>query len=119
MAVAAIEKLGGGVTSGYEKLRPQTWLEKQFNDPGGADDPVRVFKVTTATVVSDAGLEHVKELIDLHSLYLDGAQVTDAGLEHLHGMTHLQVLGTHRIGVTGVGMGRLRLALPNCQIAAA
>ena len=26
----------------YWELRPQTWLEEQFDDPGGADDPVGV-----------------------------------------------------------------------------
>jgi len=37
-AVAAIEKLGGRVTSEYKELRSQTWLEKQFDDPGDAGD---------------------------------------------------------------------------------
>ncbi len=27
----------------YWELRPQTWLEEQFDDPGGADDPVGVY----------------------------------------------------------------------------
>ena len=44
--MATIEKLGGTVTSEYEELRPQTWLEKQFDDPGDADDPVGVARVT-------------------------------------------------------------------------
>ena len=45
-AVAAIEELGGYVVSKYEEKRPQTWLEEQFDDPGDADNPVGVLKVT-------------------------------------------------------------------------
>ncbi len=44
-AVAAIEKLGGKVTKTYERLRRQTWLEKQFDDPGDADNPVGVYEI--------------------------------------------------------------------------
>ena len=42
----AIEKLGGKVESEYDELRPQTWLEEKFDDPGGPDNPVRVLVVT-------------------------------------------------------------------------
>ncbi len=95
-AVAAIEKLGGKVTSKYNELRFQTWLEKQFDDPGDADDPIGVLKVTkvnlTLTNVTDAGLVHVAGLTGLEVLDLHDTYVGDAGLEHLKGLTNLQSL---------------------------
>ena len=95
-AVVAIEKLGGEVTSEYEEMRPPTWLERQFDDPGDADDPVGVLKVTDVdlglTKVTDAGLKHLKGLKSLRSLNLQGTKVTDAGVK------------------------KLQQALPQCQI---
>ena len=92
-AVAAIEKLGGVVTSAYEDLRPQTWLEEQFDDPGGPDDPVGVLDVAkmsiTGTHFTDTSLKHAKGLTRLQHLSLIGTKVTDTGLEHLMGLTSL------------------------------
>ena len=72
-AVAAIENLGGVVKSEYEKMRPQSWLEKQFDDPGGADDPVSVLHFTkvqlVATQVAGEAMAHLKWLADLKQLY--------------------------------------------------
>jgi len=109
-AVAAIEKMGGGVTSAYEERRPQTWLERLFDDPGGADDPVGVLAVTRvhfggrveANVLKLLGLDleeldlrilgHLKALTNLEELDLRKIDVTDAGLEHLKTMKSLQTL---------------------------
>jgi len=46
-ASAAIEKLSlhFHVFAEYEERRPQTWLEEQFDDPGGGDDPVGVLHI--------------------------------------------------------------------------
>ena len=86
-AVAAIEKLGGDVTKAYEERRPRTWLEKQFDDPGDADDPVGVLTVSKVTLwhttATDAALEHLKGMTSLQYLFLDEGDVTDAGLTHL------------------------------------
>ena len=49
-SVAAIERLGMVVTSEYDERRSQTWLEKQFDDPGDSNDPVGILKVTEAGV---------------------------------------------------------------------
>ena len=95
-AVAAIERLGGTVTSAYEERRPQTWLEEQLDDPGSADDPVGVLKVTG---------------VDLYS-----TGVTDAGLEHLKGLTSLQTLILTDTKVTDDGFKELQQALPSCKI---
>ena len=121
--VAAFEKLGGFVMPMYEVLRPQTWLEEQFDDPGDADDPVGDWVTGasagggwTGAASIDTGLEHLKALTELQSLNLDGTNVTDAGLEHLTGLTELYVLSLRNTNVTEDGLNKLRLALPNCDI---
>lgn len=89
--------------------------------------------------IRNASLEHIRGLIALEYLTLDGTQVTDAGLEHLHGMTQLQRLSLadtkatdaglmhlegltqlqflHLRGtqVTDAGVQRLQKALPKCK----
>lgn len=119
-AVAALQELGGEVTSDYEKLRPRTWLEKQFDDPGDADDPVRILKVTQAThfntSVSDADLNCLEGLTDLQVLALFGTRVTDAGIEQLKGLTELEILYLEGTRVTDEGVKKLRQTLPNCLI---
>jgi hypothetical protein len=145
-AVAEIETLSGGeAKSMYQKLRPQTWLEKQFDDPGDADNPVGVLKVSGVALcgygVGDADLEYLKELTSLQELYLSGTEVSDAGLEylkgglsilqtldlsntevtdtgleHLKGLTSLQELNLANTNVTAEGVEKLQQALPHCQI---
>jgi hypothetical protein len=77
-AIAAIEELGGEVWSEfptarteYEKLRPQTWLEEQFDDPGDDDDPVHILKVSTVCFFRFRGpedpptLNHVTDMNEI------------------------------------------------------
>ena len=107
-AVAAIEELGGVVTSEYEERRLQTWLEKQFDDPGGADDPVGVLRVPAMNLrfcsVEDAALQHLKGLPKLERLYLSNKNVTDAGLKHVKSLTNLQILKLGGTNVTDDGL---------------
>ena len=119
-AVAAIEESGGTVVWKNKSLRPHTWLEEQFDDPGGADDPVGVVKVTEVTFsddATDADLVHLKDLIALEvvdisnwSTFPDrGKNVTDGGLEHLKGLTHLTKLKLfRRTNVTDAGLEHLK-----------
>ena len=111
-AVAEIEKLGGEVTSAYEELRPPTWLEEQFDDPGGADNPVGLLKVTGVNLyqskVTDAGLEQLKGLTMLDALSLEETDITDVGLEHLKGMTGLHTLILTDTNVTDAGLEHLK-----------
>ena len=110
-AVAAIEKLDGWVNRKYEERRPQTWLEEQFDDPGGADDPIGVLKVTevllSGTLVTDASLEHLKGLTNLEALVIEHTNVTDAGLVHLKGLTNLRILEFNGTRVTDAGLEHL------------
>jgi hypothetical protein len=48
---------------------------------------------------------------------LDSTQVTDAGLEHLKGLTQLQTLWLGSTHVTDEGVRQLSRVLPNCRIA--
>ena len=119
-AVLEIERMGGCVTSEYERRRPQTWPEMLFFDPGGPDDPVGVLIVSAVDLVgcgaTDADLECVKLLANLEKLDLGGSHVTDAGLEHLSGLMNLQLLNVTKTKVTDAGIKKLKEALPNCQI---
>ena len=135
-AVAAIEKLANTVEFEYEELRPRTWLESQFDDPGGSDDPVGVLNITIVdlgwssvsdadlthltamkslqslwlrnTQTTDAGLINVTGLTNLEDLFLNENQITDAGLEHLKGLTNLQCLGLGGTRITDAGLEHLR-----------
>ena len=117
-AVAAIENSGGMVFSGNEERRPQTWLEELFDDPGDADDPVRVLKVTTVIFqfyaqggkVTDAELKQLlKGLENLEDLDLYRTNITDAGLEHVKGLKHLRYLNLHwQKKVTDAGLEHLK-----------
>ena len=57
---------------------------------------------------------------NLKSLSLAGTKITDAGLEHLKGLTQLRSLWLGREvrpeQVTPEGIRRLQRALPNCKI---
>ncbi len=113
-AVTALEESGGYVESEYKELRPRTWLEKQFDDPGDADNPVGVLKVTGVTfwvdsvTVTDTDLEYLKELPDLEFLNLSSTDVSDAGLKHLKGLTRLHLLGLFGTDVSDAGLEHLK-----------
>ena len=58
--------------------------------------------------MTDAGLEHLKGLTQLHRLNLWHTEVTDAGLEHLKGLTQLRTLELGQTNVTDAGLERLK-----------
>ena len=112
-AVEEIEEMGGKVVSAYEKLRPQTWLEELFDDPGDANDPVGVLRAyfvdLRSTKVTDSDLRHLTELTSLEGVALGSANVTDAGLEHLKGLTNLKHLSFHKgTKFTDAGLAHLK-----------
>ncbi len=69
------------------------------------------------TPITDANLEQLAGLTQLHILFLNGTQVTDAGLETLKALTQLQGLSLRGTKVTNAGVRKLQQALPNCKIA--
>ena len=135
--VVAIRKLGGNVTSEYDQPPPQTWLERQFDDPSVGKGHVTGVQLGYRSVsdyiaaqyrwcgcgvnnrplrVYDAGLEHVKGLTKLERLGLIGTRVTDTGLEHLKGLNNLRDLDLRHTKVTDEGVKKLQQALPKCKI---
>ena len=56
------------------------------------------------TEVTDVGLEHLKGLTQLQQLDLGGTKITDAGLEHVKELTQLQWLYLDDTGVTDAGL---------------
>ena len=65
--------------------------------------------------MTDAGLERLKGLTNLQSLFLLGTNVHDAGLVHLKGLTRLETLNVIQTYVTDEGMEKLQQALPNLK----
>ena len=59
------------------------------------------------TIITDTGMEQLKELPDLHRLHLNGTKVTDAGLECLEGLTRLQQLWLCGTKITDAGLEHL------------
>jgi hypothetical protein len=66
--------------------------------------------------VSDAGVEHLKELTGLKELRLDGTQVSDAGLAHLKELKGLTSLDVRKTRVTAKGLAEFHAAVPACKI---
>jgi hypothetical protein len=102
-AVAAIEKLGGGVLLS-EPSGPK-WLRSLV----GEDFSQSVESVQLDnTQATDSGLEHLKGFSQLKFLSLYGTEVTDAGLEHLKGLSQLQELDLRETNVTDSGLAHLK-----------
>ena len=66
--------------------------------------------------VTDADLEHFKDMNHLERLWLNHTEVTDAGLQNLNGLNQLQYLWLMDTHVTDEGVEKLKKVLPNCQI---
>ena len=99
-AVDAIENLGGKVT-----WRSLVILSRVDED----DFFAHVDYVNFAgSPVTDAGLENIKILDQLHSLNLGGTQITDVGLENLKGLNHLKKLLLFETQVTDAGLEPLK-----------
>jgi hypothetical protein len=112
-ATTAIEKLGGQVHWDDKAKRWPAWLRRVLGD----DFFSSVVDVNlSGSQVTDAGLEHLKGLSQLQTLWLDGTQVTDAGLAQLKGLSKLQWLGLNDTKVTDEGVKKLQQALPKCKI---
>ena len=69
-----------------------------------------------ATSITDEGLRHVANLENLTSLTLLRTKITDAGLSHLARLRKLESLNLREANVTAEGIKRLKAQLPNCQI---
>ncbi len=61
----------------------------------------------TAAKVTDAGLEHLKELTTVKAINLTGSDVTDAGLGKFTALTNLQSLGLAHTKVTDAALAQI------------
>ncbi len=87
-AIAAIKKLGAGIQ----------------RDQNNAVVEVHLGSIE----VTDAGLEHLKELTQLLVLVLENTQITDAGLEHVKVLTNLQGLDLSKTQITDAGLEHVK-----------
>jgi uncharacterized protein YjbI with pentapeptide repeats len=105
---------------GLTSLQLLNLSDTKVTDAKVTDAKVTDAKVTDAKVtdakVTDAGLEHLKRLTSLHTLYLNGTEVTDTGLDDLKRLTSLEYLSLQKTKVTTAGVEDLQSALPKCLI---
>ena len=67
--------------------------------------------------ITDAGLKDVTKLQKLEWLDLEDNKITDAGLKEVAKLQNLKLLDLTETQTTKAGIaGRLRKALPNCEI---
>jgi Leucine-rich repeat (LRR) protein len=69
-----------------------------------------------STQVSDAGLEHLKQLQEHRVLALGKTRVTDKGLKALCALAKLENLDVSETAVTAEGLKTLKTALPGCNV---
>ncbi len=68
------------------------------------------------TRITDDGLAGLDRFPKLRTLYLIDTAISDAGLAHLHQLKSLEVVDASGTRVTAEGIGRLRTALPRCDV---
>ena len=114
-AVGAIKELDGHVT--YDEKNPsKPVVGVSLSGQEVTDASLEHLKNLTDlqsltlwdTKVTDAGLEHLKELAILQTLNLWDTKVTDSGLVNLKGITFLESLGLDGTQVTDVGLEHLK-----------
>ncbi len=65
---------------------------------------IEVLDLFSSGQITDAGLEHLRGLPQLHRLEIGETQVSDAGLKALKGMSRLQSLDLYRTQVSDAGL---------------
>lgn len=66
--------------------------------------------------MTDRGLNSLKSLTQLRSLFLSDTQVTDQGLQTLKSFSSLKLLTLQGLSVTPQAVAELEAALPNCKV---
>jgi len=74
---------------------------------------LKVINLNGNPQLSDECLEYLKGLANLERLYIGGTEVSDTGLEHLKGLTNLTYVLLKGTNVTPAGVADLKKALPN------
>ena len=109
-AVDAIIKLGGYALYDYQATKAgilcgPDWLRKLLGENFFSEVEIVSFQGTGDT---DAGLENVRGLTQLHRLILTDTNVTDVGLASLKELNQLQTLELWGTNVTDVGLANLK-----------
>lgn len=73
-------------------------------------------RLDQATLVTDAGLRHLRPLKRLKRLDLSGTQISDAGLKHLLALESLEYVDLRDTRTTSAGRGALQAARPELTI---
>nr|XP_060639385.1 uncharacterized protein LOC132779731 [Anolis sagrei ordinatus] len=66
--------------------------------------------------ISDAGLQHLPQMIRLRRLSLCNTQVTDVGLRQVGALSGLEELALDRLKVSSAGVARCIIRLPHLQV---
>ncbi|MDZ4684617.1 MAG: family 16 glycoside hydrolase, partial [Planctomycetaceae bacterium] len=108
---------------GLEKLRGLC-LSASPVDDAGLEQIKSLTQLTLLDVrgskVTDAGVPHLVGLAErLEVLHLIGTAITDASVPHLAKLSNLKSLNLDGSQITPAGLGRLRKALPQCNISPA
>jgi len=83
---------------------------------GGEFDKKGTGVVLANTRITDAGLEHLKELQGLEVVDLSGTPITDEGLKHLKEIPTLKFVMLTNTRVSPTGVNELKSALPECTV---
>ena len=67
--------------------------------------------------ITDAGIEHLRNLKNLRSLNIFGTQISDASLKVLRGMTELRDIYLTDLKLSAEAVTALKKALPNLKVA--
>lgn len=109
-AIAEIKRLGGRVSPVVDGVSV-SFTNGQVTD-AGMEHLKEVANLRslqlTRTQVTDTGLKHLKGMTNIRFLVLYGTPVTDTGLEHLEGLTNLQILNLTHTQVTDAGLEHLK-----------
>ena len=110
---------GFGVVAGLGNLR-KLWLDQTRvnNDSMGVVAGLGKLESLSLeyTAVGDAGFAKLAGLRGMRELRLDHTELTDASVAVALGMTELRYLDIYHTSISVAGHGRLRGALPRCDI---
>ena len=118
-AVEAITNSGGGAFYDYQRVKgkPGLWQRAEPYGPAWLQKFLgEHFFSEVDNIHASGGLDHLRDLPNLPSLWLMGGGVTDAGLVNLKGLTNLKDLGLIDTNITDAAVKDLQKAMPNCKV---
>jgi hypothetical protein len=111
-AVEDVQRLGGRVHYDCERA----YWKGGDNSPPGPLSNVVCIDLNNSRVTDADLIPIIKATPELTYLYLDQTRITDLALEHLGGLDHLNCVTLRGTRVTDVGVKKLKIAYPHCEI---